>query len=115
MLVREGRRHARACRRWNIGCGRKGVSSLYGSAGMTVRHSNGAYDVVFATLREAVESVPLDSVWITDENVERLYRHSLPPTAQVLAVASGEASKSVSVWGRLQSELAGRGASRATT
>lgn len=73
---------------------------------MMICHSAGTYDITFGTLAEAISALPTNSVFITDQNVEHLYRSSLPGSALVLSVPPGEPSKSVGRWSELQSQLA---------
>ncbi|HVT13916.1 MAG TPA: 3-dehydroquinate synthase [Fimbriimonadaceae bacterium] len=82
---------------------------------MTIRHSAGSYEVDFCSLGEAISRLPADSIYLTDENVEALYRKALPPSAQVLTVPAGEASKSIGQWAELQSRLAQWKAGRKTS
>jgi 3-dehydroquinate synthase len=78
-----------------------------------VTHRNGSYDVSFTNLDDALKSVPSDSLFITDENVDRYYGSRLP--SRPVVVPPGEASKSVERWSAIQSILASRKTSRKAT
>ena len=79
---------------------------------MTIRHSQGSYEVVQTTLAQALEGLPDDCRIVTDENVAAF----APPTAfPTLVLPPGEATKSLAAFGQALGWLAGSGASRETT
>lgn len=80
---------------------------------MKVHHSQGSYEVAFCDFQTALDRVPENAIFITDENVNLLYGARLPQPP--LVVPAGETSKSVGRWAELQSQLAKAGANRKTT
>jgi 3-dehydroquinate synthase len=80
---------------------------------MTIRHTNGTYEVVPTTLRDALSDLPTDCVIVTDANVASVA--TLPSGVPTLVLPAGEATKSLETFGSALGWLAQNGASRRTT
>lgn len=80
---------------------------------MTIRHTNGAYEVVPSTLSAALSNLPPDCVILTDSNVATVA--PLPHDVATLVLPAGEATKSLEHFGKALGWLAQNRASRRTT
>lgn len=78
---------------------------------MNVAHRNGSYDISFAALSEALQSVPESSWFVTDALVHELYGDRLP-ASRVMVLPPGEATKSMEFFSLCLEQLAGSGAKR---
>lgn len=79
---------------------------------MTVRHSQGTYEIVETTLAAALADLPADARILTDAHVEAVAPALSRPA---LVLPPGEATKSLATFGEALGWLARTGASRRTT
>lgn len=79
---------------------------------MTIRHSNGSYDVKVSSLGDALDNLPDDCAILTDANVAAL---AAIPDVPTLVLPPGEGTKTLDAFGRALGWLASQGASRRTT
>lgn len=71
---------------------------------MIVQHSRGSYPIQFCDESTVFANLPASSVVLVDENVHRLHGKLLP-ALPTLVVPSGEASKSLGMYGDLATQL----------
>jgi len=82
---------------------------------VTVRHRNGAYEVRFVTLEDAIGTLPNASFVITDRNLYGSYGHLLPAGTPIYQIEPGEGSKSTAGYLQAIHWLASAGAQRDAT
>jgi 3-dehydroquinate synthase len=82
---------------------------------LTVHHRRGSYPVRFASLKEALESLPESAFLFTDRNVLRAWAKALPRSLHRMVFNPGEESKSLAQFEAGLRWLSAAGADRAST